>query len=240
MGSRRAPLAVVAAAMIIAGVVLAPAVAASAADGDGSGTEITVTVGPSDGSDAGGGTGTGTGGGPGTGSSDSPEATDPNPAPSPTPIADTFDLGGIFGIGGLGSDYGWSANPFAGTIHVQLSVKNTSEHALTGSTSFWVDGPLGNKLGETQTFDVADLRPGETRVVGAALPGIGQWTFVTAHATFTPPRVVDGVKLAPVTRDLFMFVMPWFLAFGLLAVTATVLVLLRFRMFRAAAIGSPA
>lgn len=243
MPSRGGLLAALVTAFVSGGLVLGPALAAQADDGGDSGTTITVTVRGSDrDSSTGSGTGSGLGSGSGAGGGSEPStAPTDSPTSTATPLpTDTFDLGGIFAIGGLTSDYGWSANPFAGTVHVQFSVKNTTKATLSGSAAFWVNGPLGNQLGDVQALDVDGLAPGETRVVGATLPGIGQWTFVTAHAKFVPPKVVEGTKLSPITRDLFMFVMPWYLALGILVTAATVLVFLRFRMVRAIGVGTPA
>jgi hypothetical protein len=141
-----------------------------------------------------------------------------------TPGEDTVDLGGKFFVSGLASGSGFSVDPFSGEAVIHITVRNVSKETVNASARFWADGPFGNELSEVKV-KIEDLKPDESRVVTATLTGLGQWTFIQAHATFTPPKVVEGTELAPVTRDQFLFVPPLIIGGGgALAVGATSLV----------------
>jgi hypothetical protein len=122
---------------------------------------------------------------------------------------DEVDLGGILYVSGLSSTYRWSPNPLEGAAETRLTVRNVSKSTFTSTVRFWADGPVGNRLSEVADVEVADLKPGEVRTVEASLGGIGQSTLVQVHATLTPPKVVDGVELDPVTRDQSVVIPPW-------------------------------
>ncbi|MFG6475129.1 hypothetical protein ACFXP7_01950 [Microbacterium sp. P06] len=206
--------------------VVAPMAAAdcspsSDASGSGSGISMTATVlGPDgcpvDGSTGGGssGGGAGTGGRPGgsasgTGAVAGPPATVATAAVDPTPTADEIDLGGILYIGGLSSSSVPSVNPFGGDLQLWFTVRNVSDSTIEASADFWMAGPFGNRISSVDGVVISDLKPGETRTVGAELPGVGQWTVLSAHATLNPPESVNGTVLAPVTRDATVFALPW-------------------------------
>jgi hypothetical protein len=206
-------------ALLIATVGVAAAVAfgASAAyavddgEGDDNGIGITIEVTPAPSA-------------PQASSTPAPSTTKPGTSTKPpadvvapvagTPVAadDEVDLGGILFVSGLTSVYGWSANPLDGAAQSSLTVRNVSKSTFTSSVRFWADGPVGNRLSEVKDVMIDDLKPGESRTVDASLGGIGQSTFVQVHATLTPPKVVDGVELDPLTRDQFVVVPPWGLA----------------------------
>ncbi len=38
---------------------------------------------------------------------------------------------------------------------------------------------------------------------------------MTAHATLTPPKTVDGTELSPLTRDATVFAPPWLIGVGI-------------------------
>ena len=133
-------------------------------------------------------------------------------AEAPVPADDEVDLGGILFVSGLSSTYDWSINPLDGATETSLTVRNVSKSTFTSTVRFWADGPIGNRLSEVADVKVTDLKPGESRTLEARLGGIGQSTFVQVHATLTPPKVVDGVKLDSLTRDQFIVIAPWGLA----------------------------
>jgi hypothetical protein len=64
-------------------------------------------------------------------------------------------------------------------------------------------------VSDSGTFAVPAIAPGKTVVVSLAMPRVGQWTVLTAHATYTPPATVDGTALKPVTREVTIFAFPW-------------------------------
>lgn len=203
------------------------------------GIDITVTVSPAPtvsgppGTNAGGSGSGSTGssggrGGPASGSST--VVTGPNAEPTGAVLpTDGFDLGGILYLSGLTASTTLSPNPLGGSTHSYFTVRNVSDTTITASAAFWLDGPFGNQLSEVTGIDIVDLKPDESRIVDATLTGVGQWTFATAHATLTPPKVVEGTELSPITRDSFVVVTPWLLgaAAGVAAATLGVLTLLR-------------
>ncbi|MEA9987183.1 hypothetical protein [Subtercola sp. RTI3] len=161
---------------------------------------------------AGSGSGTGTGSGAGSVGNGSTVVT-PTAHPSAAPVAKAgeFDLGGLIFISGVSSEYSWSINPLAGEQHALFTVHNVSSTTIDSTATFSIVGPFGNMIGGPQTVAIAGLKPDETRLIDATLTGLGQWSFFTTHATFTPPATVQGTALSPLTRDGFMFVLPWFL-----------------------------
>ncbi|MEL4320235.1 hypothetical protein WJX64_14565 [Leifsonia sp. YIM 134122] len=132
------------------------------------------------------------------------------------PTAEEFDLGGIVYVGGLTTNYVPSLNPTAGAVELSLPVRNVSETTFDSTATFWIEGPFGNRLGSIGAVEIADLKPGELRVISAEVPGTGQWALVNTHVTFTPPKSVEDTALTPVTRDSFVFATPWHVLVGLL------------------------
>ncbi|MDF2443993.1 MAG: hypothetical protein JWR01_2196 [Subtercola sp.] len=130
---------------------------------------------------------------------------------SAVPAADEFDLGGIVFVSGVTSGFGWSINPLGGDSHAQFTVHNVSQFTIDGAAGFQLVGPFGNEIARVDGIPIDQLKPDESRVIEATLTGLGQWGFFTTHATFTPPEDVGGTALASITRDGFMFVLPWFL-----------------------------
>jgi len=196
---------------------LAFANAASAADRSNSNT-LTVTVGPTDantpgpglesgsGSISGGGSDSGAVPTPAPATSASPSAT--SASPSATPKPGKSDLGGILYLSGLNSNYVWSFNPAECVVVLQITLRNVSKSTFDSTARLWIDTSLGNNVSELKGVRINDLRPNETRVVAGTKTGLGQWTVLQAHATITPPKTVDGVALAPITRDAYVFVPP--------------------------------
>ncbi len=133
------------------------------------------------------------------------------PEVTPAVADDEQSIGGILYISGLGTAYAPSIDPLSGDLQVHFTVRNVSNATIDSTARFWVSNPFGGEISAVGPVDVAGLKPDESRVVDATLSGVGQWTFATAHVTLTPPETVDGVELAPLTRDAFVFLPPWFL-----------------------------
>ncbi|RFA07568.1 hypothetical protein B7R21_15385 [Subtercola boreus] len=146
----------------------------------------------------------------GSGSTGNTVVTGGPAASAPVPTADEFDLGGIVFVSGVTSGYGWSINPFGGDSHAEFTVHNVSQFTIDGSAGFQLVGPFGNEIARVDGIRIDQLKPDESRVIEATLSGLGQWAFFTTHATFTPPENVAGTALSSITRDGFMFVLPWF------------------------------
>ncbi len=120
-------------------------------------------------------------------------------------------IGGILYVSGLSTSHTPSVNPLAGKLDTHFTVRNVSTSIIDSNARFWVSSPFGNEISAVDSVSIAGLKPGESRVVDASLPGVGQWGFATAHFTLTPPTSVNDVALAPLTRDTFVFIPPWVL-----------------------------
>jgi hypothetical protein len=189
---------------------LAFASAASADDSSNS-NALTVTVGPTEANTPGpgleSGSGSVSGGGSGSGAVPTP-APATSASPSATPKPGESDLGGILYLSGLSSNYVWSFNPAKGEVVLQITLRNVSKSTFDSTARLWIDTSLGNTVSELKGVRIDGLRPNETRVVTGTMTGLGQWTVLQAHAMIAPPETVDGVALAPITRDTYVFVPP--------------------------------
>ena len=151
-------------------------------------------------------------------------ATPSGSTPAPTPAAPTPPgrphHGGGDGVRGalvvsdLHCAYRFSFNPFGGSLEVSFTVRNEYAEALDGSARFWVTNVLGGPVGAAVSVPVPGLRPHETRLVSATIDGVAQWTFLTAHATFTPPPGFGGTVTLTVVREARSFAPPWAIASG--------------------------
>lgn len=167
--------------------------------------------------------GSSSGGGTGAPSTVTPSS------PAGVTLVDSVDLGGILSIGGLSTGSAPSLNPFGGEAQVWFTVRNMSKSSIDLTVDFWMENVLGLRLSNVDGVAVPALKPGETRTVGADLPGAGQWTVLTAHARVNPPAQVEGTALSPVTRDATVFVLPWLvvLLLGVGAAAVVVVSLIR-------------
>jgi hypothetical protein len=129
----------------------------------------------------------------------------------PAPTADERSIGGLLYVSGLSTAYTPSIDPFAGELEAHFTVRNVSTAAIDGTVKFWITSAFNTEISASGPVEVTGLQPGESRVVDAVLPGVGQYTFATAHYTYTPPATVEGTALSPLTRDAFVFLPPWFL-----------------------------
>jgi len=207
-----------AAAFLLAAVGLSATVglgssAAIADDENGIGLSVTVSPAPTDSTVVPAGPGSSPAGGTGSRPNPTTSTTVDTVAPAsdatPVPDDDEVDLGGILFVSGVTSSYDWSINPLGGAAETSITVRNVSKSTFSSTVRFWADGPVGNRLSEVKGVKITALKPGESRTVDASLGGIGQSTFVNVHATLSPPKSVDGVELASVTRDKFVVIPPW-------------------------------
>ena len=115
---------------------------------------------------------------------------------------------GALYIGVLTWAYPPSLDPFGGSVDLMLSIRNEHTQELDGTATFWLTNIFGGPVGVPVTVAVPKFQPHESRAVAVAIHGIGQWTVLTAHATFTPPARISG-PLSTVTRLTGVFAMPW-------------------------------
>lgn len=175
-------------------------------------------------------------------SSRGPQASLPSDVSSGVPVA-TVDEAGIEGVvfvGGLTTSTEPSVNPLGGTVTASFTVRNVSSSTFDASASFELVGPFGNSL---DVVDVAvdGLEPGKTRIVRAELQGPGQWAFLTARGTLTPPAKVDDIETTPIEREASLFVVPWLTTTLIVGGSAGFLVMRRLRTLPAAVpAGAPA
>jgi hypothetical protein len=139
------------------------------------------------------------------------------------PTSNQVSLGGKFFLDGVQSSYQPTVNPFDGTLTIEFTVKNVSNETVDAVARFWATGPFGNDLGSVEAVPVAQLAPGESRIVSADLRGVGQWVAINVGYTFTPPDTIDGIAMNPITRTAFVFIFPWaFAVIALLCVSLAV------------------
>lgn len=135
-------------------------------------------------------------------------------------------MGGVLFVSGVRTRYHRSWNPFGGSLHVELTVRNATAQVLDASAGLGAATLVGVDLGSADSIAVRGLKPGEVRTVGADVRGIGQWGVLRAHVTVTPPATLGGVTLQPLTRDRWLVVPPWYLV-GVVVLGAVALVVLR-------------
>jgi hypothetical protein len=185
-----------------------------------SSTESSTTPGGGDsgtGSLGSGSSGSGAGGGATSGGSSVPGTTTTTTSTSGGAV-----VGGVLYMSGLESQGKAAANPAEGSVILWFSLRNISQSSIDATVRFWMTNPLGGEL-DAADVAVTGLKPGAIQVVTTELHGVGQWGFVNAHATLTPPETIDGVQVGPVTRDAVAFVFPWLGATGVIAIGGSVL-----------------
>jgi len=152
-----------------------------------------------------------------TSSGSSTPTSTPSPVPSPTGRpphgGGGHQQGGLF-VGELHCVYHFSFNPFGGSMELSFTVRNEYSKPMDGSARLWLTNFFGGTIGVPATVAVPQLRPHETRLVSATIDGVAQWTFLTAHATFTPPPGFGGTVVLTVVREARPFVLPWVLVPG--------------------------
>lgn len=138
-------------------------------------------------------------------------ATTVTPVSAPLASGQT-SLGGKLFLDGVRSVYRPSVNPFDGTVFLEFTVKNVSNETVDASAQFWANSPFGSELGVVEDVAVAQLAPGESRIVSAEISGIAQWIVLDAGYTFTPPASIEGIAMDAVSRSALLFVFPWALS----------------------------
>jgi hypothetical protein len=204
---------------------------AASADDNSGGIGITVTVAPSESHSESHGESDGSGSiGGGAGGAIIPSEP-PASIPTVTPKRGEGDsVGGILFVSGLTSRYLWSPNPGRSAVELRLTVRNVSKSTFDTKLRFWVTTTFGARVSGADGIRVLDLKPNETRVIRATLGGLGQWTVLQAHAILTPPKMVDGTPLSPISRDAFILVPPVIVG-GVGLGAAFVFVLFKFILF---------
>lgn len=210
---RRAPLLIVVSAVLWATVALVT-VDAAHAESDSSGIELEVeiegpdapTTSPAPSSSPG-------GGGDDDGDTPGPTITETEVSVDEADEAlgdDTFDLSGILTLSGLSGVIEPSPDAAGGDATLRFTVRSSASTPVDFDVAFQLDNALGVTVASVARSDGEPLQPGETRTIDATLPDIGQWTVYNARVTFTPPEEVDGVELAPITRDTTLVAPPYF------------------------------
>ena len=227
--SRRAAFA--AAVVLGTGTLLMAGVGAASADTSDSGGGVGISVqipgptatpgptgNPATGGGAGEGSGSGAGNGSGSGSGDSSSGGSTGGSGSGSSGSGSVGVdNGPINTGGLHASYVPSINPFGGKVVAWFDVHNGSKSTISSTARFWLAGPVGNAISDTGTFTVDPIKPGATVRVQRVLENVGQWTVLTAHARYTPPGSVDGIRLRSLVRDVTIFAFPWLGAAGLVA-----------------------
>ncbi len=121
---------------------------------------------------------------------------------------------GPLNISGLHAEYVPSINPFGGKVIAWFSVHNGSKTTITSKARFWLTGPVGNTVSDSGRITVPPIKPNATVRIQQVLDNVGQWTVLTAHATYLPPGSVDGITLKSAVRDVTIFAFPWLNAAG--------------------------
>jgi hypothetical protein len=129
--------------------------------------------------------------------------------PSTAPGDVEVNVGGVLYISALQWAYHFSPNPFDGALGLGFTVRNEYSGAVDGTATFWLTNLFGGTVGIPVTVAVGQIKPHETRLVTATISGVSQWTFLTGHATFTPPARLGNTVLVPVTRTAPALVPPW-------------------------------
>ncbi len=223
--------------VLVLGGVLSSAFAASAADAppdDTGNLSVVVTDGtsptPSPSGSAGQKSGAGAtgapGSGPSVGSNSSGTATTGNSGretAGESGAGDEVSVDGMLYLGGLTSSVSISPDPAGGVVTLWFTVRNASRSTIDATADFWMNSQLfGLRVDSADAVAVTGLLPGESRVVSAELHHAGQWSVLDAHVTLTPPESVDGVSLAPATRDATVLVFPWVIFLGVGAALALI------------------
>jgi len=123
-------------------------------------------------------------------------------------------------------------NPFAGSVRLRYTVKNTGNIALATNVSTEATTWFGRPIGEESGGGVTELLPGSSRVVETEIPGVGQVGYAIAQIRLNPfvegPDTDKQIPIAAITRNAFVFAPPW----TVLIVIALVALAFGYRMWR--------
>ena len=146
---------------------------------------------------------------------------------------DPFNLGGVFYLGDLAaSARDGRSGIYDPVARLEFAVRNVSKDRVPAIAHLWVTGPLGNVVADVPRYQLVALESGETRLVIATLPGIGQWGGYTAHMVFTPPTSTNGGDPIQFRRDAPFFAFSAVIVGIFLALLLTVLTYLVGRRYR--------
>lgn len=121
-----------------------------------------------------------------------------------------FDLSGVLYVSGLTGAASPSFGPSNGTVTLALTIRNVSSTTFNSKARFWLGNAAGMTVADMTPVTVKGLKPAETRTISATMRRLGQWTVLHAHVTLTPPKVVEGTRLIPLTRDTTVVLAPLF------------------------------
>lgn len=209
----------VAALLIVGGLVLATPAAAADLDPDGGeGIGLQAVVGGSAPAPAPG-AGSGLSAGSGSVPADVPLPPDAAVAEPVVPL----DVSSVLDVSGLRTTYRAALDPTGGRLVVRFVVRNSSHRTVDASARFWATTVAGHRIGSAPKVPVNGLAPGESRTVSQDIDGVGQWTLVTAHAELAPVAPAGAPPVEPVVRDRSMLVVPWAAIVLVLVVAAGVI-----------------
>lgn len=126
-------------------------------------------------------------------------------------------------------------NPFGGTVKIVYTVTNPGNVALAANVSMSVGTWFGIPATGDRGGSIPVLLPGNTATYQFEVPGVGQWGYLDPAVTLSP--FVDAqdpalqLLVPSVTRDTFVFAVPWTLLI-LIALAVGVYFLLRWRRRR--------
>jgi len=123
---------------------------------------------------------------------------------------DPFSLGGVLYLSGLTSSVSPSFTPANGTVTLMLTVRNSSSTTFDSKARFWLENAANVRVSQVNGVRIGDLEPEETRRISVTLRDLGQWTLLHGYVTLTPPKVVEGTPLKPITRDTMVALPPLF------------------------------
>jgi hypothetical protein len=144
---------------------------------------------------------------------------------APVPASDDMLIAGGLYVSDIQGGSRPTVNPFEGVADAWVTLRNLSNETIDVTAEFSLATFAGSRIDGAEVVASA-LKPGETRVVGAAMTGTGQWPFVVARVDVIPPDTIAGQQTAPVSRAAIVYVLPWLGLIGLVLI-ALALVLLR-------------
>ncbi len=124
--------------------------------------------------------------------------------------SDPIVVDGILSVSRLLASVEPSFTPGNGVVSLSFTVRNSSSTPFDATARFWIENAVGARVASTDDIAVNGLEPGETRRVIARIDGLGQYTYLTGHVTFTPPDEVEGTPLEPLSRDTIIVLPPLF------------------------------
>lgn len=127
-------------------------------------------------------------------------------------------------VGSIAANYRPALNPFSGTTELKFTVRNNGNVALAANMVGQVKTYFGIGASGLVKASVAELLPGSTRVVTMKIAGVPQLGYLNPHLSLVPTVDPDALSPGPLrttTRDVNVFVMPWWLLI-LIAIAAAV------------------